>query len=254
MDTSQRTKEHFQRDGFLIFRKFCPLEVLSQIRKSVAKNLEPLIEPVELESDLGYPGAPKSRSDEGGKTVRRLLQAYQRGEPFSTWALNPDIKSVLEEIFGKKVLLSQSHHNCIMTKEPRFSSETHWHQDVRYWSFEEPELISVWLAIENEHKNNGCLRCIPGSHLLEVERQQLDELLFLKPEPTANKELIKKAVDIELDAGDVIFFHSKLFHAARRNQSDQKKWSLVYTYHNEDNRPLPHTKSSRYPSIPIISK
>lgn len=249
MTLSPHLKEQFERNGYLIFRDFCPKATLCHIRKSVAQNLNPLVHPVEFESDLGYPGAPESREAEGGSTVRRLLQAYRRGEPFSSWAVEDSIKSVLEDLFGKKALLSQSHHNCIMTKEPHFSSETHWHQDVRYWSFEQPELISVWLAIENEHKSNGCLRCIPRSHRQDVEQDQLDELLFLKAQSPKNKDLIESAVDIELNAGDVLFFHSKLFHAARKNISNQKKWSLVYTYHHEDNHPLAQTKSSRYPSI-----
>ena len=60
--------------------------------------------------------------------------------------------------------MSQAHHNCVMTKNPGYSSETHWHQDIRYWSFQQPELVSVWTALGREHKGNGCLRVLPGSH------------------------------------------------------------------------------------------
>jgi len=46
-------------------------------------------------------------------------------------------------ILGPSLELSQAHHNCIMTKNPAFSSATGWHQDIRYWSFQKPELVSV---------------------------------------------------------------------------------------------------------------
>ena len=55
-----------------------------------------------------------------------------------------------------------------------------WHQDVRYWSFERPELVSVWLALGHEHPDNGCLSLIPRTHLLEVLRERLDGSLFLR--------------------------------------------------------------------------
>ena len=69
-----------------------------------------------------------------------------------------------------------------MTKHPGFSSATLWHQDVRYWSFQRPELISVWFALGDETAENGALRVIPGTHLLDVQAQRLDAELFLRPD------------------------------------------------------------------------
>jgi phytanoyl-CoA hydroxylase len=243
--------DNFHRDGFIILRQLAQPEEVAAMKRCVEHALHPLQGPAEYESDLGYPGAPENKAAQGGLTPRRLLYAYSRDTCFKAWPKDQRIKQILESIFQSEVMLSQSHHNCIMTKSPNYSSETHWHQDIRYWSFDRPDLVSVWLALETEKRENGCLMCIPGSHRLELDRGRLDRFLFLRPELEENQSLIQKAITIELEPGDTLFFHSKLFHAAGKNQTQQKKWSLVYTYHQADNHAIPGTKSAGYPSIPI---
>ena len=140
-----------------------------------------------------------------------------------------------------------------MTKHPGFSSATLWHQDVRYWSFQRPELISVWFALGDETAENGALRVIPGTHLLDVQAQRLDAELFLRPDLPENQALIDGAETVVLEAGDVLLFHCRLFHAAGRNHSDTVKLSPVFTYHRGDNYPLADTRSARFPSIAITA-
>lgn len=225
---------------------------LARLNAHVADALDPLVGPAEFEVDVGYPGAPSHRDDPGGATPRRLLNAFARGAALRDWALHPRIGARLRQFLGSdEIALSQCHHNCIMTKHPGFSSLTMWHQDNRYWSFDREELTSVWLALGQEESENGALIVIPGSHAETIDRGRLDRDLFLRPELAENKTLIERAVVVDLDPGDVLFFHSRLFHAAGRNQTDVVKLSLVFTYHRVDNRPIPGTRSSRYPSIGV---
>ena len=63
------------------------------------------------------------------------------------------------------------------------------------------------------------------------------------------KTLIATSVPVELEKGDLLLFHSKLFHAAGRNLTDSTKYSMVFTYHEADNYPIAETRSSRFPSI-----
>ena len=134
---------------------------------------------------------------------------------------------------------------------PGYSSATLWHQDIRYWSFDRPDLVSVWLALGGEREENGGLSLIAGSHLIELDRGRLDGELFLRPELEENHRMIATARSVELDFGDVVFFHSGLFHAAGMNRTAEVKLSVVFTYHAADNHPIPDNKSSSYPSIQV---
>jgi phytanoyl-CoA hydroxylase len=250
--SSELEQRSFERDGYVVVRSMLDAEICARMRTLAQAFLSPLIGPAEYETDVRYPGAPASRSAPGGNTPRRLLHAYGRGSVFREWATSAEIGQRLRPLLGTdEPMLCQSHHNCIMTKFPGFSSATHWHQDVRYWSFDRPDLVSVWLALGSERDENGGLRVIPGSHLLELDRGRLDAELFLRPELEENRRLIATAVNVNLEAGDVLFFHGRLFHAAGMNRTTEVKLSVVFTYHAADNHPIPDTKSANYPSIAL---
>ena len=240
----------FARDGYVVVRGLAPPDACAGMAAAAEAALDPLVGPAEFEADVGYPGAPAARGARGGDTPRRLLNAYARGAEFRRWGTDAGVGATLSALTGgQRMLLSQCHHNCVMTKHPGYGSATLWHHDIRYWSFERPDLVSVWLALGPETAANGALWVIPGSHALHVGRGRLDRDLFLRPEPPENADLIASAVPLELDRGDVLFFHCRLFHAAGRNDSDRLKLSVVFTYHDADNRPIPGTRSARYPSI-----
>jgi phytanoyl-CoA hydroxylase len=243
--------EQFRRDGYLVVRRLADPQTCHRMLEVAQGHLAAAIPPLEYEADVRYPGAPASLEAPGGRTVRRLLQAYARDPVFAQWATTPEIAGRLKALLGPAVELSQAHHNCVMTKDPRFSSVTSWHRDIRYWSFERPELVSVWLALGAERRENGCLLVLPRSQAIEFDAERLDEAQFLRSDLPANQELLAGAESVELDAGDVLFFHCRLFHAAGRNERVQTKYSLVYTYHAADNRPLSGTRSASVPSVPL---
>lgn len=242
----------FAENGFLIRRGLCPPETCAELQRVTEEHLREVRGPVEYEADVGYPGAPESRGEVGGLTVRRLLSACSREAVYRRWATSSVIRDQLQALFGRNdIVVSQSHHNCVMTKHPGHSSATLWHQDIRYWSFDAPELISVWLALGDENARNGALKVIPGTHLSDLDRGRFDGSLFLRPELDSNRALIDRAQSVLLQAGDVLFFHCRLFHAAGMNLTEQTKLSPVFTYHLSDNRPIPNTRSARLPGISL---
>ena len=248
---SQRQCDQFSSQGFVIDRKLASSGVCQAMLKVVQRSINPPLAAVEFETDVKYPGAPSNRLSPSGDTPRRLLHAYTRGSVFRKWATTKAITSRVKQLlFTKDIAVSQNHHNCIMTKYPGFGSATLWHQDIRFWLFDRPDLISVWLALGTEYADNGGLKLIPGSHLQALDRGRFDAAFFLRQDLPENRTLIDSAVAAELSRGDVLFFHSGAFHAAGRNNTAQVKTSVVFTYHDCNNQPLVGTRSARYPGIP----
>ncbi len=235
----------------VVVPRFASPQRVRELREVALTHLAAAVAPVEYEADLHYPGAPSSRSAPGGATVRRLLQAYARHPVFRHWATGPEIAAPLRHLVGPTVMLSQTHHNCIMTKQPRYSSETGWHQDIRYWSFERPELVSVWLALGREFPENGCLSFLPGSHTMEFAADRLDDALFLRTGNPLNQGLIAAPLTPVLEPGDAVFFHCRTLHAAGNNNTTETKLSLVFSYHAADNHPLPGTRSATLPAVAV---
>jgi len=243
--------ETFAEQGYGVLPGFVPQAQLQQLRSLVTAALEPLQGPVEYEADVGYAGAPLDLHAPGGQTPRRLLAAYSRHRLFQQLATSRQLAQVLRAVAGVDMALSQCHHNCIMTKCPGYSSNTLWHQDIRYWSFQRPELISAWFALTDETPANGALKLIPASHQEDIAPERFDDDQFLRPELAVNKARIDSAKSVELKAGDLLLFHSRTFHAAGKNTTEDIKLSAVFTYHALDNAPRAGSRSAQLPSIAL---
>ncbi len=252
VDDASALAAAFAADGYVVLPALVAASVCDELAGAVRAQLNPALAPVEFEADVGYPGAPPSRDASGGNTPRRLLSACARFPALREIATGLEVARYLRVVMGcEQLRLSQAHHNCVMTKSPSFSSVTLWHQDIRYWSFERPELVSLWLALGEETADNGALKIIPGTHRMVFATERLDDARFLRPDLPENRALIQEARTVELAKGDVLLFHCRSFHAAGRNLTDQTKLSAVFTYHAEDNRPLPDTRSAQYPGIAL---
>lgn len=242
---------HFEEHGYVILRRFVSDDIVREMIAITRNGLEQAISPVEHEADLKYPGAPDSLADLGGKTIRRLKQAHSRGIVFTEWMTFPPLIASLQQLLGPELVCPLAHHNCIMTKEPQFSSDTGWHQDIRYWSFPRPELVSTWLALGGENRENGCLQLVPGSHRKTFSEHQFDEDLFFREDLPENQKLLENAIHAELEAGDVLLFHCRTLHAATRNHTDQTKFSVVYTFRGAENSPVRGSRSAASPELLI---
>lgn len=248
----ENERESFNKHGFLVLRGFAQQARLRELQTQALSDLAHPLAPLEYEADVGYPGSPDPKDEQGGKTVRRQLGAYARHALYAQWASHPAMVQALQTLFDdSQLFLSQAHHNCVMTKSPAFSSDTGWHQDIRYWSFQQPNLITAWLALGEEDARNGGLKIIPGSHKLPLARDQFDDKLFFTEEHPENKSLINQAMEINLTPGDVLFFHCKLLHCASRNQTETPKLALVFTYRDSHNAAIAGSRSASQPEIEL---
>ena len=252
---SSEKRVFFEKQGYLIMPSMFDAGVCRMLRAFAIEELEKMVPPLEYELDVKYPGAPNDRRSLGAKTVRRILQATSRDPKILAVASDPLLCASISSLFKSKngLMLSQNHHNCIMTKDARYSSDTLWHQDIRYWSFSDDNLISAWIALGPEFEKNGGLKVLPGSHLREFSSSAFDPDLFFRTDFDGNKEFLRGELQITLNPGDVFLFHSKLLHSANRNRSDETKLSLVFTYYDESNSPNKGSRSDKLPPIQVFS-
>ena len=236
MKLSTEEINKFNNDGFLILKNFASTSLCDDILEATKKHLDNAIEPIESEEEYLDNG-------EKNKTIRRLRQVYQREDIFKSWMINDKIRPILKQLLNDEIVLTLAHHNSIMSKMAKDSSKTTWHQDRRYWHFENNDLVSVWLALGDEYLENGLLEFIPGSHKIEFSKDQFDKKSNFLNTNEKNIALIKTAVHTKLEKGDVVLFHCKTLHAANKNQSNKNKISFVYTVRANSNKPLKNTRS-----------
>jgi phytanoyl-CoA hydroxylase len=243
--------EQLRDEGYVVVPQFVPAGELRKLNEVARAQLAARADPLEFEADLQYSGAPSSRTAAGGDTVRRLLDAHARDPVFAGAGTAPVLRQWMEAYFGESVLMSRAHHNCLMTKHPLYGSLTNWHRDIRYWSFEREDLVSVWLALGQEETNNGALWFVPGSHRMVFDADRFDDARFFRADRADNAEVIRAAESPRLAPGDAVFFHCNTLHSAGKNRSNAVKFSLAYTYHGRSNAPKAGARSASRPELEL---
>jgi phytanoyl-CoA hydroxylase len=228
--------KEFHENGFLVLKNFADTKLCDEILQKAKSHLEQKIAPIESEQEY-------MQKDIDKITVRRLRQVYDREEVFRTWMRDEKIRPILKQILQDTPVLTLAHHNSIMTKLPYESTRTFWHQDRRYWNFENNNLVSVWLALGDEFLENGLLEFIPASHKMDFSKDRFDEASNFLDENPQNIELIHKRTYTNLQKGDVVLFHCKTLHHASKNTTNTPKISFVYTVRAASNRPTNNTRS-----------
>ena len=260
MILSNAQLEQFNKDGFIVLPKFLDAQRCDAILEVAIRHLNQHIEPIETE--LGYNAQSKaSRTQETDYTsgseevsvVRRLRQVYTRDRLFKAWMEDESIRPVLQQVLGEQVVLTTAHHNSIMTKMPYVSTATSWHQDRRYWRYSDDNLVSVWLALDEEYSDNGVLEFIPASHKMTFSSEQFDEKEYFSDDYAPNKEILTHKVSTDLQKGDVVLFHSLLLHRANKNSTSNTKISFVYTVKGLHTKAENGTRSAQFPEI-ILEK
>jgi phytanoyl-CoA hydroxylase len=256
MKLNTKQLQDFHHNGFIVLRQFLDAKSCEAILDKAKDALDNAIEP--LETETGYSNRDKAYRSlvtdyqshtKNIQSIRRLRQVYERDILFKKWMEAKEIRPVLEQILDDKVVLITAHHNSIMTKMPHSSQETSWHQDLRYWHYEDNNLVSVWLALGEESAENGALEFIPQSHRHTFDSQCFDEKAYFKEEYSPNKALIQQKVSLNLAQGDVVLFHASLLHRANKNTSNSVKISFVYSVKALATKTIIGTRSAEFPEI-----
>ena len=226
----------FKRNGFLLLRHFATPQMCDEIRELASKHLYEKIEPIESEEEY-------LQKESHDRTTRRLRQVYDRAPLFREWMRAEKMRPILAQLLEEAPVLLLAHHNSIMTKLPHKSTVTSWHQDIRYWNYEDDNLVSVWLALGDEYLENGLLEFIPGSHKMAFTPDQFDARITFRDDLPQNQTIIQARQHFELQKGDVVLFHAKVLHYADKNESDAPKISFVYSVKGASNPAIKGTRS-----------
>ncbi|VTU21298.1 phytanoyl-CoA dioxygenase family protein [Variovorax sp. RA8] len=143
---------------------------------------------------------------------------------------HPRILDAVESLLGPDLLVWSS---VFFIKEPHDPAYVSWHQDSTYWELSEPEVVTAWVALSPSHHENGCLRVVPGTQMLDqvehVDMQDENNLL------TRGQEIAVKvdeaaAVELPLQPGEMSLHHIRLFHNSQPNQSDERRIGFAIRY------------------------
>ena len=164
-----------------------------------------------------------------GKGSYAIDRYHDRYATIYDAATTPAILDLVQDIIGPNIICWATHYIC---KLPGDDMGVSWHQDCSYWALTPSKTVTVWLAIDDADRENGCMQVIPGSHLHghikfkksdETERNVLNQTIEAA-------EQFGKPVEVVLKAGEVSLHSDLLVHGSQPNRSRRRRCGLTLRY------------------------
>jgi ectoine hydroxylase-related dioxygenase (phytanoyl-CoA dioxygenase family) len=137
---------------------------------------------------------------------------------------------MVEALIGRDVIL----WGCqIFCKPGGDGLEVPWHQDGHYWPIRPLATCTVWLALDRSDVENGCLRVIPASHR---GRRLHDHLREEREDLVLNQRVVggafdeARAVDVELEPGEMSMHDVYMIHGSNPNRSPRRRAGVAIRY------------------------
>lgn len=156
------------------------------------------------------------------------------------------VLDIVESVLGPNIV---HHHSTFFLKPPASGNPTKWHQDSGYWeSLLDPrdDVVTVWITPSRVDAENACLRVIPGTHeggFVEHRRSEggvvatdIGDTDAADTDPEAVDS--SRAVDLELNPGDVSLHHPTVLHSSHPNTSERWRKALAIRYTSTGSRML----------------
>jgi hypothetical protein len=143
---------------------------------------------------------------------------------------HPTVLDAVESLIGPNILI---YHLTSWLKEPNEPSHVSWHQDGTYFGLEPFEQITAWIALTDATPEMGCVKIIPGSHVLG-QRPHKDTSTrgnLLSRGQTIEARLdYTRYVMMPLRAGQISLHHTHIVHSSEPNRTAERRIGIGVSY------------------------
>jgi len=178
------------------------------------------------------------RDDGDGGSVRLSLWNHPGDDLYGMFARGRRIVDTVEQVLEDE---AYHYHSKMIMKQAVTGGAWEWHQDYGYWyenGVLNPNLCSVYTAVDRATKENGCLQVLKGSHQMgRVTHVKVGDQTCADPDRVAAASERLELVYCEMEPGDTLFFHSNLLHRSDQNKSPHDRWALICCYNAKSNSP-----------------
>jgi len=190
---------------------------------------------------------------------KKIIKSWTETEPGVPLAVYSALGSKKNDFYkiasSKKILKTASQlmnekvyvwHSKINVKDKWAGTAEYYHQDQVYWrdrGYKSDKMLSCMIPLDKHNSQNAGLKLFKKSH----------KLGFIKHEPFINinglckfmlnqrrlDQLNKsyKLIDIDLNLGDVLFFHSSIVHGSSHNSSGNSRSIILSQLNTHSNLP-----------------
>lgn len=170
-------------------------------------------------------------TEKTGKSPENMDVPHFTDPRLFEWVMADEVLDLVESLIGPDIALWSTHFIC---KPPGVGKRVPWHEDSAYWhnAIDPMEVVTVWLAIDPSRIENGCMRVVPKTHLLEDSEYEAvkdgDASVFSNE--IIGGDFESNAVDLILEPNQCSIHHAKMVHGSNPNTGDMRRCGFTMRY------------------------
>jgi len=207
MPLNEAQLEQYRRDGYALGSPLLSGEALARLREEMAKAIAAL---------------PPGRRPENMPSIH-YENAY-----FRDLLLSKPFVDVAEQILGPNVALFTVY---AISKQPGDGLPVDWHQDAAFFPIEPMETFTLWLAVDDADRENGCMQVLPGSQRArKVYEHKVDQEKGTTLPLSLEGIDLSSAVHVEVPAGSYSVHDAFILHGSNPNTSNRRRCGITIKY------------------------
>lgn len=124
-------------------------------------------------------------------------------------------------------------NSSMFIKEANTTNFVSWHQDLTYWGLDEPDEVTIWVALSPASIEAGCMKFVPGSHRQRIQPHADSfnaENLLTRGQELQVDVNEADAISAALKTGQASMHHGHLFHASGPNTTNDRRLGAAIRY------------------------
>jgi phytanoyl-CoA hydroxylase len=254
-------EEQYTKDGFVVMEEIIPLQAIESLREAAqaivqefdsdqhrsvfstrdkdkgrdqyfvdsAESVHCFLEEEALDKQ-GHLVQPKDSA------INKIGHAMHDLDPvFQAFCRQPILADILKQIGYQSPLLWQTMY---IFKQARIGGEVRWHQDASYLISSPTSVVGFWVALEDAHRDNGCLWVQPGGHRTPLrEIYEFDhasghgELHSIDNTAWPDES---EALAVEVPKGSLVIFNDHMPHYSSPNRSSASRQAFTMHFAEEN--------------------
>ena len=142
---------------------------------------------------------------------------------------HPNLVEKAASILGGDLVLWRTNFQLkpALSEQTGWDTEIPWHQDSAYYQPSPNVILSAWIAVDNSNGENGYMSVLSGSHKRLYPHIRIPEAdqFGLVADPSSFDP--SDAIDIELKAGEFVFFNESVLHSYQANRSSARRLGIT---------------------------
>jgi phytanoyl-CoA hydroxylase len=146
--------ERYRRDGFVLIPDFLSADELEEWRGVVERGVQARLT---RDDELSNAGGDAYYQ----KVFTQVSGLIRIDDRMRELLLDPRLGDVAAALTGVERMRLWNDQALF---KPPWGNPTAWHLDAPYWSFEDRDALTIWVALDPATVENGCLWYLPGTH------------------------------------------------------------------------------------------